>query len=397
MCCGKSRFLDDGEELRYLFIGALEQLDLSMVLQRLETHAKTGLLVVKQGVQWVEFYFRDGQLVCIGPLRTNATLAQRLIQANIISLQAAQDATLHIGTEPATEMRIALTLMDLGHVRREELRSWATEKVLEVLRVVLVWSRGEIHFAEETVPPAGRLLVGMSITSLLDALRSAPAVSSKLVHNQLTFSSKEEEDISHPDRQTPLPAPPSLLIPPLTLRSTRRVDPFSMRPEMVLMPARLSDQQDQPRYVTLTPQQWRVLTCVNGYTSLQEVCQELGMTPAAVCQIAAELMDEGLLYAVDPTSGQNNLSFSAVEEVVAASLDNGYAMPATVMRPQPLPGSLTSAPMLATISTDTLLQGSNEERSANFIAGRTQAVSAQPEAPTPAPSNAAYAVVGSGC
>ncbi|MBV9021948.1 MAG: DUF4388 domain-containing protein [Ktedonobacteraceae bacterium] len=84
-----------GEGLRYLFIGAVEQLDLSIVLQRLESHTKTGLLVVKQETRWIEFYFRNGQLVCIGPLRTNATLAERLVQENIISSQAAQDAILH--------------------------------------------------------------------------------------------------------------------------------------------------------------------------------------------------------------------------------------------------------------------------------------------------------------
>jgi len=383
--------LDSGEGMRYLFIGTLEQLDLSMVLQRLETHAKTGVLVVKQGVQWVEFYFRGGQLVCIGPLRTNATLAERLVQANIISPQAAQDAMLCIGTESATEMRIALTLMDLGYVRREELRSWATEKVLEVLRVVLAWSQGEMHFADEAVPPAGRLLVGMSITSLLNSLHPAADVFSR--RNQLTFSSKEEGGGPLPDKQTPPPAP---LIPPSTLSPTRGVDPCSMRPEMLLMPARLSHQQDQSRYVTLTPQQWRVLTCVNGYTSLQEMCQELGMTPATVCQIAAELLNGGLLYAVDPTSEQSSMSSSAVREVVAAGPNNKHAMPASIPHSQPLPSSLIPSYMLATDSAKEQLPSSKDEYGATFIQGRAQTASAQPEAPVPTSSNAAYAVVGSG-
>ena len=372
-----------GEGLRYLFIGAVEQLDLSIVLQRLESHTKTGLLVVKQETRWIEFYFRNGQLVCIGPLRTNATLAERLVQENIISSQAAQDAILHTGSEPATEMRLALTLMDLGHVSREELRTWATEKAVEVLRIVLAWSQGEIHFAEEAVPPAGRLLVGMSITSLLDSLHTEADVPSKAMH-QPTFSSKEEEgqDISHLDKQTPPP-----LIPASTLR---RVDPSFMQPEMVLLPSKLLDQQDQSRSVTLTPQQWRVLTCVNGYTSLQGMCQELGMTPAVLCQIAAELMDEGLLYAVDPTTEQSNMSLPAVGEVGAATLNNSYAIPDIAMRPRPQTGPLAPSYMLATNSAKGQPPSSKDGRGATFIQARAEVASA------PASSNAAYAVAGSG-
>ena len=67
------------------FIGSLEQLDLANILRRVEVFAKTGLLVVKQQDSWVEFYFRQGQLVCIGPMPANVTLIDRLLQANLLS------------------------------------------------------------------------------------------------------------------------------------------------------------------------------------------------------------------------------------------------------------------------------------------------------------------------
>ncbi len=60
-------------------IGKLEQVSLPVIFQRLEQYSKTGVLVVKQGEQWVELYFRDGRLMCIGPVRVNTTLGDRLV------------------------------------------------------------------------------------------------------------------------------------------------------------------------------------------------------------------------------------------------------------------------------------------------------------------------------
>src|SRR5713226_1696388 len=145
----------------------LEQFNLSSVLLRIETHGKTGLLIVKQGVKWVEFYLRDGRLMCIGPLRTNSTLGDRLLQDGVISPQVLQEALHVIGETQPGETRMALALMDLGHVGHEALREWATRKAIEVLHVILTWSSGEIHFEEGATPPSDRLLVALSLSSLL--------------------------------------------------------------------------------------------------------------------------------------------------------------------------------------------------------------------------------------
>ena len=104
-------------------IGQLEQLNLPLVLQGIETYAKTGLLVVKKEGRWVELYFRDGRLMCIGPARPHSTLGDRLLQAGVISAKALQDTLTAVGDVQPGETRIALTLMDLGHMRHERLRA----------------------------------------------------------------------------------------------------------------------------------------------------------------------------------------------------------------------------------------------------------------------------------
>src|SRR5438552_11004210 len=148
-------------------IGTLEQLNLSVVLQSIETYGKTGLLVIKHEAQWVELYFRDGRLMCVGPIGPNATLGERLLQAGVISPQALQEALFTIGVEQPGETRIALTLMDLGYVSHEGLRAWATKEASEVIQVLLTWLSGEIYFKDGWQPPTDRMLVALAPAALL--------------------------------------------------------------------------------------------------------------------------------------------------------------------------------------------------------------------------------------
>ena len=154
----------------------LEQVDLSSVLRRVETYSKTGLMVVRQEGQWVELYFRDGRLMCLGPIRTNATLGERLLKDGVISPVALKETLLVVGNAQQSETRMALTLMDLGYVSHEELRAWATYNAIEALSVLLSWKSGEVSFEEEATPPSDRLLVALSVSALLSSIVPATPV-----------------------------------------------------------------------------------------------------------------------------------------------------------------------------------------------------------------------------
>ena len=157
------------------FIGSLEQFDLANILRRLEVFSKTGLLVVKQRDVWVEFYFRQGQLVCIGPMRANATLIDRLLQANLLSQQSLPQARALIDPSESNETRIALALINEGYLSREILRAWASHETSQILRAIFSWPAGEIYFEEERPTPPDRLLVALSISALLDTLPASAA------------------------------------------------------------------------------------------------------------------------------------------------------------------------------------------------------------------------------
>jgi hypothetical protein len=432
-------------------IGTLEQFALSSVLERLEAHEKSGLLVVKHEAQWVELYFHRGQLMCIGPVRTTATLGERLLSAGIISQQALQETLATLSSEQQqSEAYVARTLIDLKLVGREELRAWAIERASEVIQPLLLWSRGEIYFEEDVALPADRLLVAITVTSLLPARSSRAAfpatpvetagvqpvsltgtlVSSNgpyradiarvptlyeseqflsenvpavpvtpLLHSTDSFlaavkaagsakvpvlspSVTPASPIPIEDKQVTatavrnvqeapsMPDPfPSLVdssisstasaalaklfdqpeVLPVTQPAQRRpllsaayarINASLMSPEMVLEIADLSVLLAQNPDMQITPEEWRLLTCADGQTTLGKACQDLFMPPEQVCQLAGELQMLGLVYVSQP------MMLTAPEGV--ARVQNPPPMPdAIIPMTPPLAGPQPSADVLS--------------------------------------------------
>jgi hypothetical protein len=512
-----------------VFIGSIEQFTLSGVLGRLETHAKTGLLVIKQGGTWVELYFREGQLMCIGPVRTIANLGERLLHDGIISQQAWQETLLAVGADQLDEVSIAITLLNLGHTTKEKLRAWSQEKTLAVLQALLVWTSGDMYFEEDTPTPAGRLLAAFSIASLLamipqletpsTTLPSARAVSDPSNQTGAAApSTPPEADVTRfktlmgasysPSQgdspvQTPLPESPAInatedaflsagslvdpgafaprssqtreldsqplsfqaseavaeslsaqslfdddalppsfaslstsaeadddaafsslfagtansgsapaqqantvsFMPPQPISipiASRFVDISYMRPDMVLMPRDLSALHAQNALVALTPEQWRVLTVVDGRTSLQEACRDLSMTPDQLCQVAGELVADQLIQLVPPAAEAQEIPPIA-REAVASGPGTGYVAPGYAASPaQPWTASVPLTPEVApqfpsAISFESRSQWGNGGNGASFVPGRGWVAPPQPLQPlSPSNPSLSYAQTGGG-
>lgn len=495
-------------------IGLLEQYKLSIILNRVEVHAKTGLLIVRNGSMWVEFYFRDGLLMCIGPLRANANLGERLLQDDIISMPALRGALNSLGSLPETENNIALTLLKLGYANPDQLRTWTTQRALDVLNVLLAWDEGEIHFEDNVLPPSDRLLVALSISSLLAVARSGETLQSAQPSKMTTQARKKSsgplpstptpdvdriptlteaplfpEESRMPGNTSPLsattPAPKeanalfsarslsgdaeiamqstrqeeairqvsasSLIEPdavPSSLKSgalqtgstavvspstetfaaslsglsllnsssgsdsgpasplapatsspnvsfappqpataatpSRRVDTSHMRPDMILMPADLSKLRSRNMWMQLTPDQWRLLTKVDGRTSLRQASEELSMPPPMLCQIAGELAIYQLIQLLPPDGGLAQELSPTSREFMASGLGNGYVAPGySAVSAQPWNGSVPSTPesipqMSSPVSFATESQWGNGGNGASFIPGRGWVTTPQP-------------------
>jgi hypothetical protein len=343
-------------------IVSLEQFSLASILRGIESTGKTGLLKIRRGEKWVELYFRQGQLICIGPIQSNLTLGDRLLQAGIISQQALQEALAAIGESQLSETRIVLTLIDLGYVSHESLYAWAAKEAAEVINVLLAWRTGEFGFEEELQPPIDRLLIALSVSSLLPSDSSKePAyveTTSAAVQKQGNQAASvmnisdpptlvlpaqffpEKASASHiasssflsieslvtlPDTKSGPSTPPPLSAPK---RITRPLAPIGidtsfMAPGMVLIPTDLSELRGQNLELELSPEQWRLMTQANGHTSLQEACLALEIPPERICQMAGELIALGLITVSSPSTEPLNASSSAPKELVAASVGSG--------------------------------------------------------------------------
>ena len=356
-------------------IGTLEQVSLSLILQGIETRAKTGLLVINLEEQRVELYFRDGRLMCIGPMRTNVTLGERLLQAGVISQTALQDALHSVGEAHLGETRFALTLMELGYVSHERLRTWAIKEATNVLTILLNWRNGLLYFEEGQQPPADRLLIALSCMSLLPSIPTvmtpqepqrvqvgvAPPViqiqQPPMTHvmplmpeapTQHTYANTPAMNASQLFTDQATPATPASPMPSLnifcdpdaqnlsTLTPPRRittpmaplpVNASYLRADMVLMPVDLSSLREQNPQLPMTPDRWKLLTRIDGRTTLQQACQELAMPVNIICQAAAELIALGL---VQPTTGQQAAikELSPISrELIMSGLGHGYIAP----------------------------------------------------------------------
>jgi Domain of unknown function (DUF4388) len=410
-----------------LLIGSLEQFNLSNVLQRIEAYAKTGLLIVKQEEKWVELSFRQGLLMCIGPVRSNKTLGDRLLQAGVISQGALQEVISVLGSSLQSETRTAITLSDLGYVNQESLYNWAATEALKVLQVLLTWFTGEIYFEEGMQPPADRLLIALSVSSLLpqqsavstpqpfgvssavvqeqpETRVKAPSISNApTLHNTSQFlgdgpaiswvkpsrNSLEnlvtdlERNIDSLSPSIGSPSSPQRVSGPLV---PRHIDTSFMQPQMVLTPTDLSALWERNPKIELTPEQWRLFTCADGQTTLQMACQLLVMPRELVCQVAGELIALGLVTISMPVFGLTNESVPSPQDPMNAGSSKNYVpMSGYSVSPVPLMGAAMLANNGSNYSSpapiETHSQWGNGGNGATFVLGGGWVVASSPFQP----------------
>lgn len=465
-------------------IGTLEQIDVKSVLRRVEIHAKTGLFVVKQGAQWVEMYFRGGRLMWVGPAHIQVDLGEWLLQNGVVSAQAWQEVMRSIGTIQRSEMRVALTLMDLGYVEHDQLRAWAAARARRVLTLLSTWTTGEMYFEDDIAPSADYLLVAVSIVALFATNEeastpaevpmqmprpastvstvSAPIAKSVPVSNPIPavqatasvsrpsahvsnaptlmessqfFSSQErstkaafpvddlmanlgiveQESAIHPQatatstasssashhvpsalrlvsdapegEPTQLIPSASIPLPTTPMVAPKRVDTDFMQPHMLLVPANLSALCEQNTLIQLTPHQWRLLTLVDGKTSLQEACQALSMQPQELRQVAGELIALRLIRVVSPVLYQNQTNEMPrhLREVAKGDSGSNYVTvssgTASVGFPAPLPVADVVSQYSPALPYATQSQWGNGGNNATFVPGRGWVMLPQPPQP----------------
>jgi hypothetical protein len=186
----------------------------------------------------------------------------------------------------------------------------------------------------------------------------------------VNFSFAEPQEQVQPELQPLTPIWVAAPMPP------RRIDTSFLRPDMVLMPVDFSGIRSENRRLQITPDQWRLLTRVDGRTTLQTTCMELSLLPAMVCQLAGELIAEGLIYAAMPAATVDELS-PVSREMIASGLGNGYVTPGAAAQAAapfaamaPTTDALSRFESPASSVVETQSQWGNGGNGATFVPGR---------------------------
>lgn len=384
------------------FLGTLEQVNITLLLQRIEEHKRIAALIIKQDARRIEFYFRDGRLMCIGPVRSDTTPGDRLVKAGIISPEKLRETLVMPGAATASETRLALILMELGYITHDDLYLWASKEAASVFQVVLAWQSGDVYLEEGIQPPADRLLIALPIVSLLPYSRTSQPVAAHttrtvqplaqipitepLVHSPsspVTVAELITEtqrtaiggNLSHISQESASDGALSTsIIPPQALATPvvyPTVDTTFLRPEMALFPAEIETVRRHQSQMPISPEQWLVLTRVNGQTTLGNMCYEMAMPVNVMRRIVGELLAMELV----------KVSMPQRHDHVAPQLQ-AYSPAPPNTPPYPSTPLLSSPPATATPPAfEAESQWGNGENGAAFVPGQGWIANRQPSQP----------------
>lgn len=239
-------------------MGNLRQFALPTVLRSIESEQGTGRLRLAYGGQEGAIYFTGGQWALLSRPGGDTPLAEQFLRARLITPEDFERATGASVSQvrAMTDSQAVQMLIRGGALRQDQVRAWAVDDAVTMLANAFTWPDGDFLFEEGAIIPAGRVAAPLNVSSLIDQA-------------QLRL----RESVSH----TP---------PPLS-------------PEMVVDFAEVDPEGDAIR---ISREHWRLLTYVDGRTSLLGISQRMGEQELPVLRLASQLVAGGIVLVVGRAS-----------------------------------------------------------------------------------------------
>jgi len=252
------------------YVGNLRQFPLSEVLRLIGEGLRRGRLVVERGGLRADLYCDNGYLLHVWRSGPVTPLAQRWLNSRfIIPTQIAQVGAV-AGIDPLSLSDADFVQFAIEHnvITLDQVQEWALSDAVDLLSVLLSWRDGDYRFEDGITASGNRLRVPLPI----------PAVLGQTMQ-----------------RISPVQAAQA---------------PIDVTIDDILDFADLDPNDPQP--VQLTRDQWRVLTMVDGESTLTAIAQNLTNSSAtpladqqryllelrrneeAVLRVAGELIADGL-------------------------------------------------------------------------------------------------------
>lgn len=237
--------------------GALRQYALPAALRAIENEQRTGRLRLSYGGQEGAIYFTNGQWALLQRPGGDAPLAEQFLRARLISAQDFERATGVSVSQMRTlsDKQTAYMLLRDGALRQEQLISWMSDDAVTMLATAFTWANPEFLFEDNAPLPAGRIVTLLNVSGLIDQAQM-----------------RVRQNV----------APTSATPPPLS-------------PEMVIDFAEVDLNGDPIR---ISREHWRLLTYVDGRTSLLGISQRMNEQELPVLRLASQLVAHGIVLVV---------------------------------------------------------------------------------------------------
>jgi Domain of unknown function (DUF4388) len=230
--------------------GDLRQVALPEVLRTIERERRSGCLVISRGPLRAEVYFSQGQWLVVERVPVGPALAQQFVDLGFITPQQFEEVSGVRFLEAAIipDADVAQLLVSTRLLTQEQLRFWALNDALALLNVVQTWPDGEFYFEDGTLVPPELVALPLAVGQILSWLQSEAALTAESVVN---FTEVGPEEIGS---------------------------------------------------IELSPDEWRLLTMVDGNMPLWAVAEALQAPEAAIVEVAQGLTSRGLIVQVGRVS-----------------------------------------------------------------------------------------------
>ena len=238
------------------FAGTFRQFSFAEVLRDIEQSQRSGRLAIANEPLRAAIYFAAGQWLLAERSGPGQLLAQQFVKAGLVTPEQVEAACsvsfAQAGAIP--DVQLVRALISSRTITQEQLRTWAVADAVALLAVVLSWSDGEFVFEDGVNVAPGRVALPMPLGPLVSqAMRQAGGGA-----------------------------------------QVREVAPLV--PEAVVDFVEVNP--DGGVAIQLSRDQWRLLTAVDGMSSLRMITRSLRAPEATIMRLAGELVAQGTIMVI---------------------------------------------------------------------------------------------------
>ncbi len=238
--------------------GSLKDFSIPDLFQLLNFGKKNGTLNLTRGQARGYICFRNGEVFFATTNWKRQSLGLKLLNAGIVS-KAQIDEALQLQRTSARGQRLGQLLIREGHITMSQLEVFIEEQIQDAVFEMLRWTDGDFDFQPGAVFPEED--IGLSIST----------------EELIMEGSRRLDEWNRIEKKIP------------SLEAVFRMTSMHGR---------------EAAQISLTPEEWMVLTHVDGDKDVRQIVELTGMSTLHACKILYGLLGAGLLESVAPVQDE---------------------------------------------------------------------------------------------